>query len=1087
MSQVSYGTITITDTTDLTTYIRYAKKSPLTVASDFQETPTTDTHFIAVLSIPSSNTIPAWNSTDWKWSEFIGTDGLSVKNTRILYYLKTNSADVPQVDKNTSIVSTDTQNAWTSKNPTYVANGTYWTCLEVTLSDNTTKSWSVPAEDLGLTQAAKDAAETKSIATHANEDAQGAMSQASAANIIAEGLQTRLKYMWMNEVNSTSYPAGSYMASGNNRTFSYSDSSTYGFNSFLAHTKLHFRYNAIDLTTIGLDGLKLYSPILNSGNTEIVNSKMGINITSEQIHIGGNGEDEEGYIIVDTDGMKIYSKYTPIIHGGTSVYGFDMVAQIGANTRIGALESGHMLLQPSGLWLKEKNNIIGSILNSSVHDLIPNYTEIFKFQWDINTTLQTSFESTFGVNYGTLSFLCGIQSEDDIIWGSSSSVTIDGTTYSFMLEESFTDSFIPSTCTITSFQQNTTRSVTVVVQLTYTAATSGPYTSFGQNANVQGTGGFAAGIGVSSLGLGQVVLGQYNQEDFHAKFIIGNGTDDNNRSNLLVVDGDGNLLIQDGFKIVNTTGNCIQLTSDGMEIFKAAISVAKFGSEIRIGKIDESHIFQDFNSWHMVDKEGQTYVNIEDMRDSYGYADIVDTFIGRGDQSKYTTSLVISRGTPGHKISDPILTINNVQQDYTDDIDIYTRSYMTIIRLFTHTTDTEIDSDKDYYIRTKLQSIFNAFEMVNTPIASDLSTYYELCPLADGDILVASYKTDSSQAKAFTFGTRKSQSNIGAYSFINGFDCTASGNNSSAEGNETTASGISSHAEGYNTTASGSNSHAEGYNTTASGSNSHAEGYHTTASEYNSHAEGVGATASGYNSHAEGYSTTASGYESHAEGRETIASNSRSHAEGYRTTASNTNSHAEGDETTASGSNSHAEGYNTTASGISSHAEGDRTTASGDISHAEGSLTIAEGDGSHAEGIYTRAFGDYSHAQNCGTTASQDSQTAIGKYNSNNSNTAFEIGNGTDDTHRSNAFVVTWTGNIVSSGNITDGSGNILSNKVNISELNSINTRVTTVESGIFALDVDASASASTDATSGEDMDLFNNIRTLGWYSDIIV
>lgn len=199
MAQISYGTITITDTTDLTTYIRYATKAPLTAASQFQETPTTDTRYIAVLSIPTNESVPAWNSNSWKWSEFIGTDGLSVKDTRVLYYLKTNSTTVPQVNENTSIASTDVQNAWTSKNPTYVANGTYWTCLEVVLSDNITKSWSAPAEDLGLTQTAKDIAEAKSIAQQTIEDAQGAMSQ--AANGIKEIFR-----VWY-RTNSTSTPA----------------------------------------------------------------------------------------------------------------------------------------------------------------------------------------------------------------------------------------------------------------------------------------------------------------------------------------------------------------------------------------------------------------------------------------------------------------------------------------------------------------------------------------------------------------------------------------------------------------------------------------------------------------------------------------------------------------------------------------------------------------------------------------------------------------------------------------------------------------------------------------------------------------
>ena len=155
-------------------------------------------------------------------------------------------------------------------------------------------------------------------------------------------------------------------------------------------------------------------------------------------------------------------------------------------------------------------------------------------------------------------------------------------------------------------------------------------------------------------------------------------------------------------------------------------------------------------------------------------------------------------------------------------------------------------------------------------------------------------------------------------------------------------------------------------------------------------AEGFNTTASSYGSHAEGFGTTASGTYSHAEGTNTTASSDYSHAEGLSTTASSNGSHAEGFVTTASSNGSHAEGYHTTASGDYSHAEGDSTTASGPKSHAGGYCTVAGYSG----------------------------QTVIGKYNSNKSNTAFEIGNGYDE-DRSNALTVDWQGNVVASGSLT--------------------------------------------------------------------
>lgn len=147
---------------------------------------------------------------------------------------------------------------------------------------------------------------------------------------------------------------------------------------------------------------------------------------------------------------------------------------------------------------------------------------------------------------------------------------------------------------------------------------------------------------------------------------------------------------------------------------------------------------------------------------------------------------------------------------------------------------------------------------------------------------------------------------------------------------------------------------------------------------------------------AEGYNSESSGFGSHAEGN----------AE-----ASGTFSHAEG-EGTASGNRSHAEGEGT-ASGDYGHAEGG-STASGNYSHAEGLTTIASGVASHTEGRGTRASADSAHAQNGFTKASSAYQTAMGKYNvEDTANTyALIIGNGTADNARSNALTIDWNGEI---------------------------------------------------------------------------
>lgn len=277
----------------------------------------------------------------------------------------------------------------------------------------------------------------------------------------------------------------------------------------------------------------------------------------------------------------------------------------------------------------------------------------------------------------------------------------------------------------------------------------------------------------------------------------------------------------------------------------------------------------------------------------------------------------------------------------------------------------------------------NGVEVTSNITKLESGIEFSTAPAAQSEIVVT-YPTDSNLTKAYTLGIRDSSSNIGALSV--------------AEGGNITASGMTSHAEGANTIASGVAAHAEGSYTIASGEASHAEGE----------------------------STTANGSYSHVEGDETIASGEASHAEGKGTTASGIASHAEGSRTTASSNDSHAEGYSTTASGINSHAEGYSTIASKETSHAEGSNTTASGN--------------YSHAQNYYTIATGSSQTALGKYNISDTSNAVIIGNGTSTSARSNALTIDWSGNTWCSGDIEDGSGNVLSNKANIADLATVAT-----------------------------------------------
>lgn len=196
----------------------------------------------------------------------------------------------------------------------------------------------------------------------------------------------------------------------------------------------------------------------------------------------------------------------------------------------------------------------------------------------------------------------------------------------------------------------------------------------------------------------------------------------------------------------------------------------------------------------------------------------------------------------------------------------------------------------------------------------------------------------------------------------------------------------------------GFGAHAEGMSTEALGTSAHSEGTNTHALANSTHAEGDSTYAKGEASHTEGYATEALGNQSHAEGSSTKAKGNSAHSEGKYTEATGRAAHAEGEYTTASGNLSHAEGGGDEKNG--------KTEASGWCSHAEGWITKAEGQFAHSEGYHTKAVGEASHASGKGTIATEDSQTVIGKYNSDITNSLFVIGNGDSDTKRSNAFWV---------------------------------------------------------------------------------
>ena len=315
-----------------------------------------------------------------------------------------------------------------------------------------------------------------------------------------------------------------------------------------------------------------------------------------------------------------------------------------------------------------------------------------------------------------------------------------------------------------------------------------------------------------------------------------------------------NILINSlGQLLRNGINNLVSITASAVAFYDglgnaAANVVAQFGSDgAQIGRTGESHQWLDYHSMQMIDKEGNTYFHVSDLRGMDGTAEMVDVFTGDGTTRTFRMGLTATNTTYTVSVSDS-----------SGGAVTKTKSYVTFA-----TSPTR------------------------------------------GSTITITYTTASSYAKAYTLGVRGS-GNVGSYSVAEGFGCVAGG----------------------------------------------------------------------------------------------------------------TYSHAEGDASSAVGQFAHAEGNSTSAQGPSSHAEGANTAARGPYSHAEGDLTFANGRCSHTEGSSTTAAGDYSHTQNLGNSAAYEAQTAIGKYNANDPNNAFEIGNGTNS-ERSNALAVDWNGNLTT-GNFRD-------------------------------------------------------------------
>ena len=107
-------------------------------------------------------------------------------------------------------------------------------------------------------------------------------------------------------------------------------------------------------------------------------------------------------------------------------------------------------------------------------------------------------------------------------------------------------------------------------------------------------------------------------------------------------------------------------------------------------------------------------------------------------------------------------------------------------------------------------------------------------------------------------------------------------------------------------------------------------------------------------------------------------------------------------------------GYGTQATGSASFSAGEGTVASGKFSTVFGKTTTASGENSTSIG-FTTAASDFASLV-MGQYNSSGSSVTSDATSFSTSNTAFVIGNGSDDSNRSDAFKVMFNGNTIIGG-----------------------------------------------------------------------
>ena len=266
MAQVSYGTITITDTNDIEKiYMEYAQ------SQNNQTAPTTGW----------DDDIPTWREGYYIWQRTVTKmSGVPLSQDSygepVCLTGSTGSSGAPGQSVDSIVTSycnygtgtpAATYSGWQSAVPAYDSTKpNYWIKTVITYSNPTTTDTKI-YKDNGITSATSTAAAANTTAQNAKDKADDAWDKADNAETIASNANTAIsdlnQYFWRKKSASTNVPAGSYVTNIPGTTYQ-QDPANGGFNSLVQANGIFLRNGIATLSSWTGNALTFYHPT-NSG------------------------------------------------------------------------------------------------------------------------------------------------------------------------------------------------------------------------------------------------------------------------------------------------------------------------------------------------------------------------------------------------------------------------------------------------------------------------------------------------------------------------------------------------------------------------------------------------------------------------------------------------------------------------------------------------------------------------------------------------------------------------------------------------------------------------------------------------------